>query len=66
MAHDPHQAVDFINKLSVSAKPYAERDLEQLTAFARDALRLDKLEAWDLAYASEKLRVARYAFSTRK
>jgi len=66
MAHDPQQAVDFINKLAVSAKPYAERDLEQLTAFARDALKLDKLEAWDLAYASEKLRVARYAFSDQE
>jgi oligopeptidase A len=66
MAHNPQQAIDFINKLSESAKPYAKRDLEQLTAFARDALKLDKLEAWDLAYASEKLRVARYAFSDQE
>ena len=38
----------------------------KLTAFARAELALDRLETWDLAYASEKLRVARYAFSDQE
>jgi oligopeptidase A len=37
-----------------------------VSAFARSELGLDKLEAWDLAYASEKLRVARYDFSDQE
>jgi oligopeptidase A len=66
MAESPRQVLDFLDALAARAKPYAERDLKELVAFARDELRLHRLEAWDLAYASEKLRVARYAFSDQE
>jgi oligopeptidase A len=66
MADSPPQVLEFLNELAVRAKPYARRDLEEVTAFAKSELGLDKLEAWDLAYASEKLRVARYAFSDQE
>jgi oligopeptidase A len=66
MAQSPQQVLEFLNELTVRAKPYAERDLEEVTAFARAELGLPKLETWDLAYASEKLRVARYAFSDQE
>jgi oligopeptidase A len=63
MADSPREVLEFLHRLGESAKPYARRDLEEVTAYARDELRLPGLEAWDLAYASEKLRLARYAFS---
>ncbi|HEX9672103.1 MAG TPA: M3 family metallopeptidase [Burkholderiales bacterium] len=63
MAESPRQVLDFLNELAARAKPYAERDLRELTEFARAELRLERLEAWDLAFASEKLRAKRYAFS---
>ncbi len=63
MADTPQEVLTFLNELALRAKPYAQRDLDEVTAFARTELGLDGLEAWDLAYASEKLRVARYAFS---
>lgn len=63
MAKSPRQVLDFLNELAARARPYALRDLEELTEFARAELGLERLEAWDLAYASEKLRCARYAFS---
>jgi oligopeptidase A len=66
MADSPQQVMEFLNRLGKSARPFAERDLEELSAFARDELRLPRLEAWDLAYASEKLRLARYAFSDQE
>ena len=66
MAESPQQVLDFLNELAVRAKPYAKRDLEELTAFARASLGLPKLETWDLAYASEKLRVQNYAFSDQE
>jgi len=66
MADTPQQVLDFLNELATRARPYAEKDLEELGAFARAELGLDRLEAWDLAYASEKLRARRYAFSDQE
>ncbi len=66
MAESPRQVLDFLHELAAKAKPYAQRDLEELKVFARTKLGLEKLESWDLAYASEKLRVERYAFSDQE
>ncbi|MDA1116549.1 MAG: M3 family metallopeptidase [Proteobacteria bacterium] len=66
MADSPSQVLGFLEDLAVRARPHAERDLAELQDFARDELGLDKLEAWDLAYASEKLRQRRYAFSDQE
>ncbi len=63
MAETPAQVMEFLRELAARAKPYAERDLAELQDFARRELDMAALEAWDIAYASEKLRVARYAFS---
>ncbi|HEX2649066.1 MAG TPA: M3 family metallopeptidase [Burkholderiales bacterium] len=66
MARTPAQVLEFLRDLARRARPFAERDLAELRAFARDTLGLEKLESWDLAYASEKLRAARYAFSDQE
>ena len=66
MAESTEQVLGFLRELAVKAKPFAERDLAELKAFAKDELGLDPLEPWDVAYASEKLRVARYAFSEQE
>ena len=66
MATSPQQVLDFLGKLAVKAKPYAERDLQALRQFAAEKLDLPELEAWDLAYVSEKLREERYAFSDQE
>ncbi|MGM8060629.1 M3 family metallopeptidase [Vogesella indigofera] len=63
MAESPQQVIAFLRDLARRAKPYAEQDRTELEAFARDELGLDTLQAWDITYAAEKLRVARYAFS---
>ena len=66
MAESPAQVLDFLRELADRAKPFAERDLAELRAFAASELALDPLEPWDVAYASEKLRQARYAFSEQE
>jgi oligopeptidase A len=66
MADSPTQVLGFLEDLALRARPHAERDLAALQDFARDELGLDRLEAWDLAYASEKLRQKRYAFSDQE
>jgi oligopeptidase A len=66
MASTPKQVIDFLGELAAKAKPYGERDLKELRQFAGEKLQLEMLEAWDLAYASEKLRLDRYAFSEQE
>jgi oligopeptidase A len=66
MAESPREVLDFLDELAARARPYAERDYAEMEAFARDELGLDELEAWDTAYVSEKLRVARYSFSDQE
>ena len=63
MAESPRQVLDFLEELAKRAGPYAQRDLAELKEFGSRHLGLDDLQPWDVAYASEKLRVARYAFS---
>jgi oligopeptidase A len=63
MADSPHQVLDFIRDMAKRAKPFAERDLDELKRFASSQLSIDELQSWDVAYASEKLREQRYAFS---
>jgi oligopeptidase A len=66
MAESPAQVLEFLHQLAGKAKPYAQRDLEELERFARDELGLDRLESWDLVFVSERLRLARYAFSDQE
>jgi oligopeptidase A len=63
MAESPGQVLDFLRDLARRAKPHAQRDLSELREFARTELHLPDLQAWDIAFASEKLKEKRYAFS---
>ncbi len=66
MADTPEQVLAFLRDLATRANPHAQRDRAELEAFARDELGLAELEAWDLAYASEKLKQARYSYSEQE
>ena len=63
MADSPQAVLAFLRDLGARALPHARRDRAELEAFARDELGLDDLQAWDLAWASEKLKQARYSYS---
>ena len=66
MAQSPQQVIDFLRDLARRARPGAERDLAELRAFARDELGLPELQAWDMPFASERLKEKRYAFSDQE
>ena len=66
MADSPEQVLDFLRDLARRARPFAERDLAELRDFAARELALPDLQPWDMAYASEKLKQARYAFSDQE
>jgi oligopeptidase A len=66
MAESPEHVIAFLEDLARRARPYAEKDLAELRAFAKDELGIDEMQAWDATYASEKLREQRYAFSAQE
>ena len=66
MAGSVEQVLGFLRELAGKARPFAEKELAELHDFARRELDLSRLEAWDLGYASEKLREQRYAFSEQE
>ena len=66
MAETPAQVIAFMEDLAKRARPYGEKDLAELRTYAKEKLGIDRLEAWDVTYASEKLREQRYAFSEQE
>ena len=66
MADTPQQVAKFLLELAHRAKPFAVKDLKELREFAVAQLGLQDLQAWDVGYASEKLRQQRYAFSEQE
>ncbi|AON53687.1 M3 family metallopeptidase [Herbaspirillum seropedicae] len=66
MAKSPSEVIAFLEDLGQRARPFGQKDYEELKAFAREKLGLDELKAWDSTYASEKLREQRYAFSEQE
>jgi oligopeptidase A len=65
MADSPKQVTEFLDTLAKRANPYAERDMQELTAYAKK-LGINDMQAWDVGYVSEKLREDKYAFSDQE
>ena len=63
MANTPQEVIDFLRNLAKHAKPFAEKDIEELRTFAK-TIGYETLENWDTAYVAEKLRTARYSYSS--
>ncbi|WP_370661326.1 M3 family metallopeptidase [Massilia terrae] len=66
MAPNPEHVIEFLEDLARRARPFAEKDLAGLRDFAKAELGIADMQAWDVTYASEKLREKRYAFSAQE
>ncbi|MEP6875829.1 MAG: M3 family metallopeptidase [Burkholderiales bacterium] len=66
MAGSPAQVIAFLEDLGHRARRGAERDLAALREFARTELGLPDLQAWDIPFASQRLKEQRYAFSEQE
>lgn len=66
MAETPEQVIAFLRDLGQKARPYADKDVADLRAFAASELGLNDPQAWDWPYIGEKLKEARYAFSEQE
>ena len=56
MAESPEKVFSFLNDLLTKAKPAAQKEFAELTAFAKELDGIEQLEKWDGAYYSEKLK----------
>lgn len=63
MADNAGQVNTFLQDLARRSKPQAQQDLEELKTFAEQTYSASDLNAWDLAYYSEKLKEQKYAIS---
>ena len=66
MAESPAQVIGFLHDLAKKARPYGQKDVADMRAFAAEHLQLPDPQAWDWPYVGEKLKEARYAFSEQE
>lgn len=62
MAKSPVKVFDFLNELLTKAKPYADKEIEELRALAK-ADGIDELQSYDHTFYAEKLRKQKYDFN---
>lgn len=63
MASTPDEVIGFLSELAAHSKSIAEDEFQALQDFAREQHSIDQLQAWDIAYYSEKLKQSLYEFS---
>ncbi|MDM1346278.1 M3 family metallopeptidase [Myroides marinus] len=61
MAQSPDKVNAFLEELLAKAKPAADKEFAELTAFAKKTDNIDQLEKWDGSYYSEKLKQERFS-----
>ncbi len=60
MAESGDEVEGFLLELASRSRPFAETEIAELREFARAELGIDELQAWDVSFASERLRESRY------
>ena len=56
MANSPKKVMDFLTELLEKARPAAQKEFEELRAFAKEMDGIGDIQKWDGAYYSEKLK----------
>lgn len=63
MVQDTGQVLDFISDLAYRSREIAEQEIMELQEFVATNFSLQKLQAWDINYYSEKLKQHKYKIS---
>jgi oligopeptidase A len=66
MAESQQQIESFLMSLAQRARQSAEADLAELKSYAKAKLGISELQSWDIGFASEKLRLEKYAYSDQE
>ncbi len=60
MAETPEKVIDFLNNLQIQAKPVAQKELDELTKYAKSIGGSGVIQRWDSSYYSEKLKKEKF------
>jgi len=64
MANTVDEVDLFLTNFAIKSKPFAQKDWQELCEYAKAELGfVDRLEPWDIPFAAERLKQARYSFS---
>ena len=64
MANTVDEVDLFLTNFAIKSKPFAQKDWQELCEYAKAELGfIDGLEPWDIPFAAERLKQARYSFS---
>jgi len=63
MASNGDEVTTFLRELAAKSRSMAKQEVQELHSFAKQHLGIDELQAWDIPFASEKLRMHTYAIS---
>ena len=66
MAKTPETVTSFLNELLEKAMPAAQKEFNELEAFAKELDDIDRLEKWDSAFYAEKLKQKRFDLDDEK
>jgi oligopeptidase A len=64
MANTVDEVDLFLTNFAIKSKPFAQKDWQELCEYAKEELGFEEgLEPWDIPFAAERLKQARYSFS---
>ena len=63
MANDPTQVIGFLEELGARSKNQAQKEWQDLCAYASGEFGTEALNAWDVGYYSEKMRLSLFELS---
>lgn len=66
MAETPQRVKSFLNELLIKAKPAAQKEFDELEAFAKELDGIDQLQKWDSAFYAEKLKQQKFSLDDEK
>jgi len=66
MAETTQQVLSFLENLVDKSKPQAEKEFNDLSLYASKHCEINKLQAWDIMYVSEKLKQKEYGISQQE
>ena len=65
MANSSKEVINFLEDLANKAKPFASKDMNDLINYGHK-LNINDIEAWDIAYLSEKIKEERFNYSEQE
>ncbi|MEJ2526666.1 MAG: M3 family metallopeptidase [Sulfurovaceae bacterium] len=64
-ASSSDEVIDFLEKLITIARPFAKKEFEELSTYAKSIDALTQLESYDVAYYAQKLQQEKFDFDER-